>query len=453
MIHFEREQGGDSLLDGATTGALCNTPYLALSLRGERPTQRLPSSLSAMNRQPFQTPPCWWSPKLSPRWIRLWRPLRRRLQLREQRLVEIEVCGQENIRRAAAADQGVLVTPNHPGHADCYAFYGAAEQVGFPFYCMIAWQVFQRGNRLRRLAVRHHGCFSVDREGTDVRAFRQAVEILQVSPHPLVVFPEGEVYHLGERVTPFREGPAAMALLAARKGTRPIVFVPCAIKYQYLEDPTPDLLKLMDQLERAVYWQPRPDLTLEDRIYRLAEALLALKELEFLGRTAAGTLPERIATLVNHILQGIDERYGIDSAASTVPERVKALRHQAIRRMENLADDDPRRRQCGRDLDDLFLVVQAFSYPGNYVSQRPSIERVAETLDKFEEDILGVKTASIRGTRKATVTFDEPIPVPAGRDKKTGTPELTRLLEERVQALLDEPNDAVGGLHADSAIA
>ena len=71
-----------------------------------------------MNRQPFQTPPRWWSPKLSPRWTRLWRRLRKRIQLKEQRLLEVEVRGPENIRQAAAAEQGVLVTPNHAGHAD-----------------------------------------------------------------------------------------------------------------------------------------------------------------------------------------------------------------------------------------------------------------------------------------------------------------------------------------------
>ena len=391
-----------------------------------------------MNRQPFQTPPRWWSPKLSPRWTRLWRRLRKRIQLKEQRLLEVEVRGPENIRQAAAAEQGVLVTPNHPGHADCYAFLAAADQVGCPFYFMMAWQVFQRGSRLRRLAFRHHGCFSVDREGTDMRAFRQAVEILKSGPHPLVVFPEGEVYHLGERITPFREGPAAMALLAARKVARPVVCVPCAIKYHYLQDPTPDLLRLMDDLERAVYWRPRADLTLRDRIYRLAEALLALKELEFLGHTGSGSIPERIASFIGHILQGLDRRYGIDSSGSSVPERVKVLRQKAIERMEGLPEDDPGRKRCGEDLDDLFMVVQAFSYPGNYVSERPSIERVAETLDKFEEDVLGVKTASIRGARKATVSFGEPIPVEASRGRKSAAPALTRLLEERVQALLDE---------------
>ena len=85
------------------------------------------------------------------------------------------------------------------------------------------------------------------------------------------------------------------------------------------------------------------------------------------------------------------------------------------------------------DLDDLFLVVQAFSYPGDYVAESPSIERMAETLDKFEEDLLGHSTATIRGTRRATLTFGQPI----AAERPQSPAKLTATLETQVQALLD----------------
>lgn len=390
-----------------------------------------------MNRMPLCTPPRWWSPKLSPRWIRFWRVFQRHAQLRQHRLLEVEVRGLENLRGALERGCGVLITPNHSAHTDCHALLRASEEAGCPFHFMVAWQVFQRGNWLRRMALRHYGCFSVDREGTDHRAVRQAVEILQSSSHPLVIFPEGEVYHRNEWITPFREGPAAIARLAARRAERPVVCIPCSIHYEYIDDPTPELLEVMDRLERAVFWRPRPDLPLEKRIYRLAEALLGLKEYEYLGRTTEGNVPERIAVLQEHVLTGIERRYGIDGGGATVPERVKALRKSAIERLEALDPDDPARAEVERDLDDLFFVVQLLSYPGDYVAQRPSLERIAETLDKFEEDVLGASTAAIRGTRKAIVTFGEPIPVEKRRDRKATGPALTRKLEERVQGLLD----------------
>jgi 1-acyl-sn-glycerol-3-phosphate acyltransferase len=390
-----------------------------------------------MNRQPFQKPPHWWPPKLSPGWIRCWRPLRRRQQLKVQRLVQVDVSGIEHVRSAIAENCGVLITPNHSSHADCYSTYEAADRVGVPFFIMVAWQVFQRGSPLRRLSLQHHGCFSIDREGTDLHAFRQAVEILQSQPNPLVVFPEGEVYHCNERLTPFREGPAGMALLAARKASRPIVCIPCAMKYTYVETPMPQLLQLMDELERAIHWRPRPDLPLARRIYHFAEGALALKEIEYLGHTGSGPLPKRLAELTDFILGRIEARLGLGASAAAVPERVKTLRHHLIQRLESLADAAPDRWQCEEDLDDVFLVVQLFSYPGNYVGQRPSLERMAETLDKFEEDVLGVPTATIRGTRNAKVVFGEPVRVSADRATDAAA-NLTRILEGQVQALVDQ---------------
>ena len=92
------------------------------------------------------------------------------------------------------------------------------------------------------------------------------------------------------------------------------------------------------------------------------------------------------------------------------------------------------------DLEDVFVVVQLFSYPGNYVAEKPTVERFAETLDKFEEDVMHVKTATIRGTRRVTVTFGEPILATAERGKDAAAT-LTRRLEERVQELLARPDE------------
>ena len=138
----------------------------------------------------------------------------------------------------------MLITPNHASHADGFALYAIADKIGIPFYVMAAWQVLHYGGWFKRMILRQHGVFGVDREGTDLAAIRQARDILETASNPLVIFPEGEVYHINERVTPFREGPAAIALMAARKATRPVYAIPCAMRYRYVTDPTPELLKL-----------------------------------------------------------------------------------------------------------------------------------------------------------------------------------------------------------------
>ncbi len=58
-----------------------------------------------------------------------------------------------------------------------------------------------------------------------MQAMKTAVDIMQNRPHPLVIFPEGDVYHTNDRIMPFRDGAAAMALMAARKAERPVVII------------------------------------------------------------------------------------------------------------------------------------------------------------------------------------------------------------------------------------
>ncbi len=389
-----------------------------------------------VNRQPYRKPPRSWSPEPSRFWVRFWRGRRRRLQIERHRLVNIDVHGLEHVRQAVNEGCGVLITPNHSSHADCFSIYDVADRLGMPFYVMIAWQNFARDGALKARILQQHGGFSVDREGNDLTAFRQATDVLRSQPNPLVIFPEGDVYHLNERILPFREGPAAIALSAAKRAERPVVIVPCAVKYRYVEDPTPGLLEVMDHLEESIHWRPRSDLGLSQRIYDLAEGALALKEIEFYGHCSCGPLPERIRKLIDFILAWLEDRYGLEAGRGGAPERVKLLRQHAIRRLAESPDGSPERRQCEEDISDLFLAVQLFSYPGDYVAEDPSIERIAETIDKLEEDLLGVKTATIRGSRKATVTLGEPIRVASSRKEQGSAAELTQQLESRVQELL-----------------
>lgn len=392
-----------------------------------------------MNIQPYQTPPRWWPPKLSPFWIRMCRSIRRRVLHKDQRILDVQIRGSEHLRKAIDDECGILIVPNHSGHADPPILYVAADRVGMPFYFMAAWQVFARVNRLRQWLFQVHGCFSVDREGSDRQAFRQAVEIIQDKPNPLVIFAEGEVYHTNDKVTPLQDGPAVIALNAQKRSSRPIVCIPCGIKYLYIQDPAPELTELMSRLEQQILWRPRPDLPLQDRIYRYGEALLGIKELEYLGQVQQKPLAERVQHLAQSILQGLEERYGLKPEDQILPVRVKMCRREVIKCFEE-DKDEKAKEQARIDLNDLFTVIQLFSYPGDYVADKPTIERLAETLDKFEEDIFKVPTAAIRGTRKVIVSFGEPISVASPSDKKTGVHRLTQMIEDGIQRLLDEIN-------------
>jgi hypothetical protein len=203
-----------------------------------------------------------------------------------------------------------------------------------------------------------------------------------------------------------------MAFSAAKQARRKVVCVPVALKCWYVEDPTPTLNQAMRRLEEQLLLRPRPGLS----------------------------LPERVAYMADAVLKRLEGRYGIARRADLVPERVKEVRRRIIPRLqkEDLSAED--RRQLGEDMEDLFFIIQLFSYPGDYVAEKPSVERIAETLDKFEEDALRLTYPSIHAARRAVVRFGEPLEVPREREKKEVVSQWTTLLEEKVQALLDQLN-------------
>lgn len=374
---------------------------------------------------------------MTPWLVRAWYPLMRREMYRVARISDVEVRGLKHLRSAVDSGAGIMITPNHSFHYDSYVLGHAAQQVGRPFHFLTAWQVFAMSTPFQRWVMQRHGCYSIDRESADLGAFKRSVEILRTHPCPLAIFPEGDIYHTNDRVMPFREGAAAIALSAAKRGDRPIVAIPAALRSIYIDDPTPGLLELMSRLEAAVHWRPRPDMPLIDRIYRFAEGLLALKELEYLGQPQSGTVPQRTRSLADQILGQKEPKYGITPKSDSIPERVKELRRHFIQQLERPDLDAASYGQLKCDMEDLFLVIQLYSYPGDYVAEAPTIERIAETLDKFEEDVLRVAYPKSRGRRRATVTFGEPIPVAAERGSRDAVAELTSQLEQGVQLLLN----------------
>jgi hypothetical protein len=390
----------------------------------------------------------------------------------QQRIVEIRAEGWEHVQGPLSQGKGVLIAPNHSVHYDSAALYIAADRVDLPLYFMTAWQVFGMSSRFDQWAMQHLGCFSIDRESVDRQAFKQAVRILQNEPYPLVIFPEGDIYHTSDHVTPFREGAAAIALMAAKRGERPVTAVPCGIKFHYVDDPTPQLVELAGELEQRVLLRAAPDQPLPQRVHRIAEAVLALKELDFLGHTRTGRLRERIPFLTQAVLRDIEQRHGIawkgDESLARVPERTKALRQKIIEEMQRRAAEEaatngqPKRSFRKRekppaltrlsrdgaqelgwrerlhlDMEDIFFVMQLYSYPGDYLTNNPNVERLAETLDKFEEDILQMDLPRVRGARRVTIRFGEPIEMRTDRGQRTGADELTQIMQKAVQAVVD----------------
>ena len=169
---------------------------------------------------------------------------------------------------------------------------------------------------------------------------------------------------------------------------------------------------------------------------------MTLKEIEYRAGPRQGTLPERIAALSNTILAGLEKEHCLRDRGGITPERVKEARKAIIKASEQEGLSAADKLRLVHQMDDLFFVIQLFSYPGNYVQKKPTLERMAETLDKFEEDVLRADYPGIRGERHAFVRFGEPLEIPTERESKTAINDWTDLLEQKVQGLLDEINAA-----------
>jgi 1-acyl-sn-glycerol-3-phosphate acyltransferase len=393
-----------------------------------------------MNHYRHGPPPRWWEPRLSPWLVKRSRGLRKHLTRRMHRVTTVHVHNQPVVRAALQSGKGILIAPNHSSHADPHAIYDAMDIVGTPVFIMATWHVFDVRRRLGQWMLQKIGCFSVDRDGADLKALKEAIRILQSERFPLVIFPEGEIYHCNDRVTPFLEGAATIASTAVRKSDRELVIIPCAMKYQYVEKPHDELLKVMTELEEQILWRPRHHKELKDRIYDFSEAVLSLKEIEILGASSSGSLPDRVRHLASRILARHEQALGIEVDGKSIPERVREIRRRSIK--EICDEENPvapeQRIAAFEQLDDAYLVGQLFSYPGNYVAESPTFERMAETIDKFEEDALKRPSAGIRGSRHCHVYFGEPIPVSADRKSAGSSPaEVTRRVEDAVQKMLD----------------
>jgi 1-acyl-sn-glycerol-3-phosphate acyltransferase len=87
----------------------------------------------------------------------------------------VDVLGLDHLRRALRQGDGVLIVSNHAANADPYVLLTAGDLLGCPFYYPVAWQLLVIYGRLGRWALRHHGCFSLNREGNSLAAWRPVV--------------------------------------------------------------------------------------------------------------------------------------------------------------------------------------------------------------------------------------------------------------------------------------
>jgi hypothetical protein len=184
-----------------------------------------------------------------------------------------------------------------------------------------------------------------------------------------------------------------------------------------------------------------PDLNrpLHERIIRFGEIALTLQEKQHLGAEQDGDLPSRLARLTDHLLAEQETRqFGKTNRDEPTPVRVKLLRQHLMEKLWDEQCDPAQVPALKQSLADVHRALQLYSYPGDYISTQPSVERMAETIEKFEEDVYGT-FAKPKGQRRARIKVGEPTNVrqhaSAGKLRAVAAA-ITSELEARMRATM-----------------
>ena len=335
-------------------------------------------------------------------------------------ITQVDIRGAEQLERSLAGGHGILLTPNHCRPCDPMVMGMLARRVNRPFYCMASWHLFMQG-WFQAWLLRRAGAFSVYREGMDREALKTATQILVDAQRPLIVFPEGIVTRTNDRLGTLQEGIAFIARSAAKqrqKLTPPgrLVVHPVFLRYFFGGNVEQAAGTVLDEIETRLTWRLQKDLSLVDRIYKVGDALLALKEIEYFGKPQERDLKSRLQGLIDRLLGPLEEEYGGGRHEANTIERIKRLRAAILPDMiaGEIAEEERARRW--RQLADIYLAQLASCYPGDYLRAGHTPERLLETVERFEEDL--TDQARIHSPMRVVIQVGEPLEVDPTKDKE-----------------------------------
>lgn len=345
----------------------------------------------------------------------------------------------ERLKASLAAGHGVLLTPNHPRTSDPVAMGILATAAGSYMWSMASWHLFNE-SRIVAWFMRRVGGFSVYREGIDRQAISTAVDLLTEARRPLIIFPEGATSRINDKLQALLDGVAFIARSAAKKRAKltppgKVVVHPVAVKYFYRGNIRRACDEVLTDIELRLTWQPQRDVPLLTRIINVGRALLSLKELEYFGQTQTGSLHERLQKLMDRLLGPIEAEWHGKAQSGPVVPRVRNLRAKILPDMVAGRVDSAERARRWRQLADIYLAQQLSCYPPDYLANRPSVDRVLEIVEKFEEDLFD--KARIHPGRKIVLEVGPAIDVSPDRQKGMVIDPLMVEIERSLQDMLD----------------
>lgn len=377
------------------------------------------------------------------------------------KVMDLEISGGEHLRKLAASGERILMVANHPSHSDPQVMTEVHRRLGIRSCFMAAYDVFLRGS-CRAWVMQRNGAFSIDREGSDKQSMKEAMRILKEGEYALTIFPEGNVYLNNDRVTPFMEGAAYVALRAQKElgGGQPVYAVPISFKMTYSEDVGGQMKQRMDEVARLAGVEPNRCGNALDELREIGLKLLEQRMGEC-GHSPtdqnglAGDWRQQFEGCAERVIVALEGKMGLDSKpGEDLTGRIRRIRaaiHQ-IRTRGRQEAEVGESRQASEWADEAILAFRTLTYARPYVAEHPTLDRFAETVEKMGEDYTG-KARRPLGPRVSLVHIGEPMNLAERLEQHAGklrqaVAAVNSDLEDAVQAGVDRLNAAnryVGG--------
>ena len=351
----------------------------------------------------------------------------------------VDLVGVEHLERSVKAGHGVMLTPNHCRPPDPMVVAHLGYAVARPIHVIASWHLFKQ-SPVQAWLLPRAGAFSIYREGMDREALKCATQILAEARRPLVLFPEGVISRTNDQLNDLMEGTVFIARTAAkqRAAATPagkVVIHPVAVRYFFEGDAEAVLAPALEGIERRLSWRPQTHKSLVDRIVKVGEALLTLKEIEYFEAPQAGDLRQRLTRLIDHLLVPLEQEWLKGKRDDNVVVRVKQLRTAMLPDMVAGDLDEAERARRWRQLADTYLAQQLFFYPPGYFATGLTPEKLMETVERFQEDL--TDTMPVHRPYRAVVQVGEAIEVSPVRERGVDTDPVMARIRHDLETMLE----------------
>jgi len=326
----------------------------------------------------------------------------------------------------------------------------------------------------------------IQRGKADWTGLRSARDLFANGKFPMAAAPEGATNGLSENISPLEPGIAQLGFWCAEdlhKAERPeqVLIVPVGIKYSYVDAPWGAIANLLSEMEAAsgLTVNAPENASIESlypRLLTLAEHLLSLME-KFYTRfyhlklpdikTVVGEIEDRnealavrLQALLNAALL-ISEQYFDLQSKGTLSDRCRRVEQsgwnyifredfkdvKGISAIEKALGDRVAEEANAR-MWHMRLVESFVAVSGNYIREKPTVERFAETTLILWQMIAKIKGDKLQRPQlrkqKVKITIGEPISIseryPAYKENRLGArqavADVTNDLQHTLEGLI-----------------